>query len=454
MIRKSALIAIVAAIFALSGQVHAQYMSGYSELGDTETVSSLKKHITTVSSAMMEGRKAGSEGEKMTAEYITKVLNEYGVDVLSGESGDPFGIRQENGDTLVSRNVCGFIQGWDKSLRDRYIVIGARMDNLGTGSMTVDGNKVEKIYYGANGNASGVAMMLELARMLKTNKALLRRSVLLLAFGASKESFAGSWYFLNRSFSDVSNIDAMINLDMLGTGADGFFAFTASNADMNAMVEALSSELQPIRPVITSQEPYPSDNIAFYDKGIPSIFFTTGRYPAHDTERDTQSIIDYDNMEKELEYIYNYSVSLANGPKPIFNPTEVVKLTGGVSGVVPYYDCDVKPSFLGSTDPTVFLQKWVYSYMKYPEEALKQGIQGRVLVDFVIGEDGKIRDVKVLKGADPLLDDEAVRIISGSPAWKPGKVRGKKVSSEMSLYVEFRLEKKGTRSFGFKKHNT
>ena len=297
MIRKSALIAIVAAIFALSGQVHAQYMSGYSELGDTETVSSLKKHITTVSSAMMEGRKAGSEGEKMTAEYITKVLNEYGVDVLSGESGDPFGIRQENGDTLVSRNVCGFIQGWDKSLRDRYIVIGARMDNLGTGSMTVDGNKVEKIYYGANGNASGVAMMLELARMLKTNKALLRRSVLLLAFGASKESFAGSWYFLNRSFSDVSNIDAMINLDMLGTGADGFFAFTASNADMNAMVEALSSELQPIRPVITSQEPYPSDNIAFYDKGIPSIFFTTGRYPAHNTERDTQSIIDYDNME-------------------------------------------------------------------------------------------------------------------------------------------------------------
>jgi len=53
---------------------------------------------------------------------------------------------------------------------------------------------------------------------------------------------------------------------------------------------------------------------------------------------------------------------------------------------------------------------------------------------------------------EQLLDDEAVRIISGSPSWKPGKVRGKKVSSEMSLYIEFRLEKKGTRSFGFKKH--
>lgn len=452
--KKTALLTTVAALVWAALPLDAQYKTGYSELGDTETVSAFKKHVITVSAAMMEGRKAGSEGEKMTAEYITEVFKEYGIDVISGASGDPFGILQANGDTLTSRNVCAFINGGDKALRDKYVVIGARMDNLGTGSMTIDGNTVEKTYFGANGNASGIAMMLELARMLQTNKAMLRRSVLLVGFGASRESFAGSWYFLNRSFSDVSNIDAMINLDMLGTGSDGFFAFTASNADMNAVVESLSAELQPIRPAITTQEPYPSDNIAFYDKGIPSIYFTTGRYPAHDTERDTQSIIDYDTMERELEYIYSYSVALINGPKPIFNPSQVVRLTGGVSDVVPYYDCDVKPSFLGSTDPTVFLQKWVYSYMKYPEEAVRQGIQGRVLVDFIIGEDGKIRDVKVLKGADPLLDEEAIRIISGSPAWKPGKVRGKKVSSEMSLYIEFRLEKKGTKSFGFKKHNT
>lgn len=443
---------LCAVLLFVASPLQAQYKEGYSELGDSETVSAFKRHVTTVSSTMMEGRKAGSEGEKLAAEYITEVLKEYGLDVISGDSGDLFGILQDNGDTLTSRNVCAYIPGGDKALRNNYIVIGARIDNLGTGSMTVDGEKVDKIYYGANGNASGIAMMLELARLLKTNRSLLRRSVLLVGFGASKESFAGSWYFLNRSFSDVSNIDAMINLDMLGTGSDGFYAFTASNADMNALVESLSAELQPIWPELTTQVPYPSDQVAFYDKGIPSIYFTTGRYPAHDTEKDTPSIIDYETMEKELEYIYSYSVALVNGPKPIFNPSEAVKLTGGVSGAVPYYDCDVKPSFLGSTDPKVFLQKWVYSYMKYPEEAIKEGIQGRVLVDFIIGEDGKPRDVKVLKGADPLLDAEAVRIISGSPAWKPGKVRGKKVSAEMSLYIEFRLEKKGTRSFGIKKH--
>jgi hypothetical protein len=108
----------------------------------------------------MEGRKAGSEGEKMTAEYITETLKGYGLDIISGESGDPFGIRQDNCDTLTSRNVCAFIHGGDKSLRDRYIVIGARMDNLGTGTMTVDGKTIDKIYYGANGNASGAAVLM------------------------------------------------------------------------------------------------------------------------------------------------------------------------------------------------------------------------------------------------------------------------------------------------------
>lgn len=437
-----AIISALAALFTGVLPMGAQFKAGYSELGDSEVVTSFKKHISTVSASIMEGRKAGSEGEKMTAGYITEVLKEYGLDILSGKEGDPFGIRLDNGDTLTSRNVCAFIHGGDKSLRDRYIVIGARMDNLGTGMMTVDGKPVEKIYYGANGNGSGIAMLLELARMLQTNRFLLRRSVLLVAFGASKETFAGSWYFVNRSFSDVSNIDAMINLDMLGTGTEGFYAFTSSNADMNAMVESVSSELQPVRPSIITQAPYPSDHVVFYDKQIPSILFTTGKYPAHDTERDTQSIIDYESMERELEYIYNYSVALVNGPRPIFNPSEVVRRSGEGNGVVPYYDCDVKPSFLGSQDPRVFLQKWVYTYMKYPQEAVKNGIQGRVLVDFIIDETGKVRDVKVLKGADPLLDEEAVRIVSASPQWKPGRVRGQKVKSEMSLYVEFRLEKK------------
>lgn len=452
---KITIISAICAIFIGIIPAEAQFRDGasYADLEDSETVRAFKEHVSTISAAVMEGRKAGSEGERMTAEYVTGIFKKYGVDVLSGEDGDVFGIRQENGDTLTSRNVIAFIQGGDKSLRNKYIVIGARMDNLGTDTMTIDGRTVERTYYGANGNASGLAMMLELARMLQTNSPLLGRSVLFVAFGASRQTFAGSWYFLNRAFSEVADIDAMINLDMVGTGVDGFYAYTSSNADMNEVLKSMAGQLQPILPTLTAQEPFPSDHRAFYGKEIPSIFFTTGHYPEYGTERDTQSIIDYDTMERELEYVYNYSVALINGPKPIFNPSDLSKLTkskGDVT-VVPYYDCDYRPSFLGSRDPRVFLEKWVYTYMKYPKEAVKNGIQGRVLVDFVIDEKGKIRDVKVLKGVDPLLDAEAVRIISASPDWKPGWLMGKKVKSRMSLYVEFRLEKKG--SFGLKKHD-
>lgn len=423
--------------------VQAQYKTpSYADLNDSDVVSSLKEHISYISSPSMLGRAAGSEGEKETAIYVSQVLADYGIDVLSGSEGDLFGLKQEAGDTLTSRNVVGFIPGYDKTLKEKYIVVGARMDNLGTMKMTVDGETSTLVFNGANGNASGLAMLLELGRMLATGTNMLRRSVLLVAFGASTQSFAGSWYFLNRSFADVADIDAMIDLDMLGTASEGFYAYTFSNPDMNIIAETLASTLQPVHPQLTASQPFVSDQLSFYNSEIPSVLFTTGRFPEYQTHKDVESIIEYEPMEKELEYIYNYTKSLANGPKPIFNVEKEVRRRNSEQKVIPYYDCDYKPSFLGSVDPKVFLQKWVYQYLKYPDAAVRAGIQGKVLVDFIIDEKGKVRDVKVLKGVDELLDAEAVRVISASPAWKPGIVKGKKVKSEISMYVEFRLEKK------------
>ena len=411
------------------------------DLDDSETVTALKEHVRTLSAAALEGRKAGSEGETAAAAYFESALKGYGIDVLSVEGGDPFGIRSESGDTLTSRNVVGYIQGYDRSLSDHFIVLGARLDNLGTDRYNVNGESRERIYFGANGNASGVAALLEVARMLYTNKILLRRSVLLIGFGASRETFAGSWYFLNRAFKDVDKIDAMVNLDMLGTGYSGFYAYTASNADLNAMLAEVASELNPVVPELTAEEPYPSDHKAFYDKQIPSVFFTTGRYPEHDTEKDTQSVVDYSFLEREVEYIYNFSKHLVNARRPSFLPSEEGKKQKFYDGVMSFYEVDHRPMFLNSADPAVFLQKWVYPYLKYPRQAVDNGIQGRVMVDFIIDASGNIRDVHVSRGVDPLLDDEAVRVISASPKWRPGRHLGKKVSVALSLPVEFRLEK-------------
>ena len=456
MMKKFLVISAAMLLFSFSAGAQFRDGSAYADLYDSENVASMKEHVRYLSSSMMEGRAAGSEGEVLAADYVAEQFKRYGVDLLSPKGGDVFGVRRENGDTLTSRNVMGYVQGYDKELRDHFIVVGARLDNLGTMIMSVNGEPQQKIFYGANGNASGLAVMLELARMVQMNSILFRRSVLFVAFGASNETFAGSWYFAERAFAGIDQVDAMINLDMLGTGYKGFYAYTSSNADMNSILRTLTGELQPILPEITASEPYPSDHRTFYAKDIPSVMFSTGRYPEHNTEKDIEAIISYDMMERELEYIYNFTLALANHNGAIsFRPEDEAdpKVKGtSTDGVVSYYDCDQRPVFLNSADPRQFLEKWVYQYLRYPQEAVRNGIQGRVMVGFIINKDGKVSDAKVVKSVAPELDEEALRVVMASPKWKPGKVKGEKVRVSMSIPVEFRLERKSSKpSFGIKK---
>ena len=448
---------LVMAILALLCQsVSAQYRTdaAYSSLYDSETVKSFKEDVGFLSSALLEGRAPGSDGEKEAASYLYSRLKGYGVEMLCPPDGEVFGIARPDGDTLTSRNVAGFVQGCDKDLKDRYIVVGARLDNLGVNPMTVDGKAVEQIYYGANGNASGLAVMIELARMLQTNSLLLRRSVIFVGFGASTMTYSGAWYFLNRTFADdIDRIDAMVNLDMLGTADNGFYAYTSSNADLNDLINELGRDLQPIMPEIVAEEPYPSDHRAFYAKEIPSVFMTSGRYPEHNTSKDTGSIIDYGMMEKALEYIYNLTVRLANTDDRIsFRPEELVPRGPSYDDVVSYNDCDVKPMFLNSTDISQFLYRWVYQYLRYPQTAVEEGVQGRVVVDFIIEKDGRVTDARVIRSVDPRLDEEALRVVNASPKWRPGRVNGEKVRTSMTIPVEFVLEKKTEkRGFGIRR---
>lgn len=430
----------LAALLFLGSGLGAQYRTSLQDLDDSETVGAFKEHVAALSAAQLEGRRAGSEGERMAAEYLETKLREYGIDILS--NGNEFGVAV-GADTLHSRNVTGFLQGWDKSLNKHYIVIGARMDNLGMDTLMVNGEPTRRIYYGANGNASGMAMLLELAQKLSLARTLIRRSILFVGFGASQETFAGAWYFLHRSFADdAANIDAMVNLDMLGTSSGGLYAFTSSNEDMNTIVSALKGELLPVQAQLTTQQPYPGDHAVFYDAEIPSVLFTTGRYPEHGTGADTFDIIDFEGMEGELEYIYSYVVRLCNGQRPLFRNDSVAPRESFADDVYAYSDVDVKPMFLNSPDPSTFMERWVYQYVKYPKYAMENGIQGRVLVNFVINEKGEVQDVTISRGVHATLDEEAVRVVSASPKWRPGRFHGKKVKTAMTIAVDFKLDKK------------
>ncbi len=436
---------IVISLILLPMLAQAQFRTPqYGDLSDSEMVRAMKEDVSYIAGAALEGRAAGSEGEAEAARYVSARLAEQGADLLYSADGDLFGIKAAAGDTLRSHNVAAFIPGSDPKLKDKYVVVFARLDNLGTATVSIDGEQRIKIFYGANGNASGLAMLIQLAGMLNTNRILLGRSVILAAFGASLPDQAGSWYFLNRSFSDAPKIESAVELEMLGTGAAGFYAYTASNADLNAVVTAQSATLQPVLPQIVAPEPCPANHRMFYDTRIPTVMFTTGMYPEYNSERDTPSVLEYDWMEREVEYIYNFIVALSVGNAPEFDPSKAVaeQYQSGGSSVVPYYDCDIRPTFLGSSDPSVFLKKWVYQYLKYPAQAVREGIQGRVLVDFVIDEKGRVTDVKAVRSPHPLLEEEALRVIKASPDWRPGRIKGKKVRAQMSLNVEFRLEKK------------
>jgi protein TonB len=77
--------------------------------------------------------------------------------------------------------------------------------------------------------------------------------------------------------------------------------------------------------------------------------------------------------------------------------------------------------------------------MKYPAQARRMGVEGKVFVQFVIGKDGAISDVKVLKGIGAGCDEEAIRVVQSSPSWNPGKQRGKAVKQRYTLPIIFKL---------------
>lgn len=99
---------------------------------------------------------------------------------------------------------------------------------------------------------------------------------------------------------------------------------------------------------------------------------------------------------------------------------------------------DVQPSFMGR-DANAF-SMWVAQHLRYPALAKKNGVSGHVMLEFTIMSDGRVSNVRVLRGVDPLLDAEAVRVVSSSPRWKPGMSRGEAVNVIYTFPVIFQLQ--------------
>lgn len=97
---------------------------------------------------------------------------------------------------------------------------------------------------------------------------------------------------------------------------------------------------------------------------------------------------------------------------------------------------EVMPQFPGGQ---IAMMKYIMENMKYPEQAMKEGIQGRVTVRFIVEKDGSISDVKPVLSVHPLLNKEAVRVVESMPKWTPGKHNGKPVRVRFNVPVMFKL---------------
>jgi protein TonB len=116
-------------------------------------------------------------------------------------------------------------------------------------------------------------------------------------------------------------------------------------------------------------------------------------------------------------------------------PTE----EAAVEEEAPFIMVEDMPTFNGG-DPQSTFREWIAKNTKYPEIAQENGISGRVIVQFVVNSRGEITDVKVMRPVDPALDKEAIRVISSSPKWTPGKQRGRAVKVQFTFPVNFVLQ--------------
>lgn len=117
-------------------------------------------------------------------------------------------------------------------------------------------------------------------------------------------------------------------------------------------------------------------------------------------------------------------------------PIQTVGTINGTTTVMQQENVEQNPEFPGGQEA---LMKFLSTNLKYPPEAMAKGIEGRVLVKFIVNEDGTISDAAIQKSVEPALDAEALRVVNAMPKWTPGKKDGEVVRTSFTMPIVFRL---------------
>jgi len=215
-----------------------------------------------------------------------------------------------------TQNVVGFLQGNDPLLNNEVVVFGAHYDHLGMGGANSSSRALGEIavHYGADDNASGVATIIEIAEKLAAMRSEIKRSVVVMAFGAEEMGLLGSKYFTANPLIDIENIVAMVNVDMVGRLKETR-ELMVGGTGTSTETEALLTELvegHDLKLAMSSNGFGPSDHSAFYVEDIPVFFFSTGAHGDYHTPDDVPERINFEGLKALDDFVFDLGYELLN----------------------------------------------------------------------------------------------------------------------------------------------
>ncbi|AXG68760.1 aminopeptidase YwaD [Kordia sp. SMS9] len=316
----------------------------------------IKEDIAVLANDSLQGRATGTEGEVLAASYIAnrfkdlgilpKGTNEYIQAFTFTPKTDPHAEVQygegTSKKTITGRNVIGFID----NKAENTIVIGAHYDHLGMGQEGSLHRGEPMIHNGADDNASGVAVMLYLAdKLTDTNT---ENNYLFMAFSGEEMGLLGSNYFVKNPTIDLTKVNYMINMDMVGrlkkTKTLAIYGIGTSPIWEETIKKANSKHTFDFKLNVSGVGP--SDHTSFYLQDIPVLHFFTGQHVDYHKPSDDLEKLNYDGMFQISNYIHRIISKVNSQGKITFtktvNESDDVPRFKVTLGVVPDYLFDGK----------------------------------------------------------------------------------------------------------------
>jgi aminopeptidase N len=310
--------------------------AGMAELAPRETLTSLdsvfsKERMMNVirflASNELGGRGFGTPGLDKAADYLSKEFREAGLAPAADEGNGFLQVWEETVDPnhrATLKNVVGVIPGANPELASQSVVVGAHYDHLGLGWPETRDKSQGKVHPGADDNASGVAILLELARVLAKGPKL-DRSIVFVAFSGEEEGRLGSRYYVQREKQyPAAQCIGMVNMDTVGRlGRNKLLVLGASSAKEWVHIFRGAGHTTGVDIETVTTELDSSDQKSFQDAGVPAVQLFSGTNLDYHRSTDTPDKIDADGLVKvasvareAVDYLAERKGPLTAGPKP------------------------------------------------------------------------------------------------------------------------------------------